>query len=253
MVLLRVNRTSGQGVALGAAARPTPFFRGFLRHHGRVRRLLLAALVAPALGACAAGKIEPFSKPVQSVTVGLTDAQTELRVVADAIERTPWADGGGASSSLSIASVFAVLVSGIGAAEPDAESPEVGTAAPLSASAKAYRAVIEAEGSAPGDRLARDVAARIRLTRRLLSAGSQVMAAHRVQVQNGLSAEQADDQDILGRAARQLQEQHGVIAETAATLAPATLAGLTDAMSVWEEDIAALERLQSVAAAGLAS
>lgn len=230
--------------------------QGFGKATDSMPSLRLACVIAAgiALSGCAAGHIEPFSKPVQSVTVGLTEAQTELRVSGDALKRTPWLDPEQRNASLSLTSVFTVLVDGLGAVTgqggDQAETPVRPALAHLSEPARAYVERLDAHGERPGLQLAAvetDLAGRIKITRRFLTAASQVLASHRLEASDraGFVHHARDDMALIADVADTLQTQHRIFTEVTGAL---TVAGGSSSMAVrglgvWYEDIVALDLL----------
>ncbi len=220
--------------------------------------LATSLLVGVGLAGCAAGRIEPLTKPVSSVSVGLNPEQVDLRIAAKAAQRSPWGQVSTAASSFSLSSVFAVLVDGLGAvdAQPVADGAAGAQAddprAALSDDAQAYLAQIESRILAPGMRMAAledDLADRIGLTRRVLAAASRVLAAHQVAapLSGGAARESArDDMALINDALEALGDQRTIFAEVVGhVMAHGEVSGLAiRALSVWGQDIEALDRLR---------
>ncbi len=191
------------------------------------RRFVSVIAVALAASGCAAGHIEPLSKPVKAVEVGLSDHQIELRVQSDALRRAPWTAETAASGGFTVGRLLGVLVDGMGPGAGTADTPAAGALAAgssgtLSSGARQYLAKLETEGSQPADRLARvetDLAGRVDLTRRFVSAASHVVAAHRVSAPTGAGTETAqEDLRLIRETLAALRTQRATFEEVIATL-----------------------------------
>ena len=217
--------------------------------------------VAAFAGGCAAGHIAPLSKAPQEVSVGLSEAQIELRVQADALRRTPW-DGEEAADkdagAFSVGQLFGILVDGMGPADTDGLPPSASDVPALSADATRYLSSLEtrfAGETARADAVNRAVEARAVLTRRFISAASHVVAGHRMTAAGASDPEtvQADLSLITDVVAR-LKDQYATFAEVASALGPAPAgprpATLTDALTRWDGEIDALEILKRSIASG---
>ncbi len=247
--------TASHGFALSTTA-----FKGMLGGRGLglagTTALYLAAFC---LAGCAAGHIEPLSQPVKAVTVGLSSAQIELRATAESANRTPWAAVEDRSASFSAATVFAVLVDGLGvlsdedagqAGDEAGEQSESSTKTKLSADAKAYLDALSVRSGASLQMTALegDVATRIRITRSFIGAASTVLAAHRLEadVTAAKADHAAEDRDLINDTIGTLRRQHAVFSEVAGvvTATGGSAALVFQALGVWHQDLAALERLQ---------
>ncbi|MGF1455531.1 MAG: hypothetical protein ACFB6R_09165 [Alphaproteobacteria bacterium] len=223
----------------------------------------MACAACFSLPACAAGHIEPLSQPVKSVTIGLSDAQVDLRAMAEKARRTPWTAVTGNAPAFSASTVLTVLLDGLGALVDD-EDGSVETAPPartvLSANAQSYLSSLSdrSEASLRMASLQDDVSERIRITRSFMGAASTVLAGHRLEAGAGgapvdreaagrdASDREADDRDVIAATIEALKEQHAVFAEVSGALFANGASGtlVFRALGVWHQDLAALERLQ---------
>ncbi len=226
-----------------------------------VARGLAVGVLMAGLGGCAAGHIAPLSKPVQSVQMGLTDAQIELRVQADALRRTPWdgADAAPAQASgtgFSVGQIFGMLVDGLPSGEPAQPQDPSGDTAPqpaLSTVAERYLASIETVAPGPEARdqaVLRDMVRRTTLTRRFVSAACKVVADHRIA---GLPAGDDRSEDIrndyvlITDMLAQLQAQMATFDEVAGALSGTETAPdplMAQALTQWRGEVDALAVLK---------
>ncbi len=212
-----------------------------------------------ALSACAAGHIKPFSKPVANVSVGLTEAQTELQVTADGLARTPWQKEETDAAAFTVTSVFSVLVDGLGslASGEEGEGDAQSFSGDLTPSAQAYLKALERNAADPALRLASletHLTGRIKTTRRFLTAASQVIAAHRLAGRSTGDFDVRKDLALIAETATSLEQQHETFAEVMGVLMTSGQSGSTAAraLGIWQQDIAALDLLsRSVAATPL--